>query len=224
MFRLPAAPLFFSVALMTALAGFGVLFDRLATSSTQAEASPAQHAALERDRASPEVLQVAKWAVNSNDHAGLPFFVVDKTKARLFAFDEAGRLRASTSVLLGSRRGDGAAVPETPAGRFVSDTWRTALDDGIVWIDGRAALSLHRASSSAAPGRAAQRLASQTVDDKRISDGSLHVADEFYGRYVAPLRAGGSIAYVLPEVLPMGQLFALTDDLPEAPIAHRRPS
>jgi hypothetical protein len=210
--------------LITALASFGVLFDRLAQTSTQAEASPAQHAALERDRASPEVLQVAKWAVNSNDHAGLPFFVVDKTQARLFAFDEAGRLRASTTVLLGSHRGDGTAVPETPAGRFVSDTWRTALDDGIVWMDGAAALSLHRASSPAAPGRAMQRLASKDVEDKRISDGSLHVTDEFYGRYVAPLRAGGSIAYVLPEVLPVRELFAVTDDLPPHPIATRSPS
>lgn len=222
MSRPPAAPLFFSFALVIALAGFGVLFDRLALSSTQAEASPAQHAALERDRASPDVLQVAKWAVNSNDHAGLPFFVVDKTEARLFAFDAAGRLRASTAVLLGSVRGDGTTVPETPAGRFVSNTWRTALDDGIVWIDGPVALSLHRASSPAAPGRAMQRLASKTVEDKRISDGSLHVADDFYGLYVAPLRGGGSIAYVLPEVLPVQQLFALTDT--EEPVAHRRPS
>jgi hypothetical protein len=221
--RSPAAALF-SFALIIALASFGVLFDRLAGTSTQAEASPAQHAALERDRASPEVLQVARWAVNSNDHAGLPFFVVDKTKARLFAFDAAGHLRASTAVLLGSHRGDGSASPETPAGRFVSDTWRTALDDGIVWRGGRAALSLHRASSPTAPGRAVQRLASATVEDKRISDGSLHVTDEFYGLYVAPLRAGGSIAYVLPEVLPMRELFALLGDLNEEPVATRSPS
>lgn len=197
--RHPSGALFY-LGVLGALLGFGLFFDRAASrAAPQAETVAAQHAELTRDSASREVLQMSRWAVNSGDHSDLPFLVIDKAHARLFAFDATGRLRASTPVLLSAVRSDAAVSHATPAGRFVGDTWRSTRGDGIVWANSNAAVSLHSALSAGAPGRAEKRLSSGTVDDKRISDGSMHVADDFYRKYLGALRSRSSIAYVLPE-------------------------
>ena len=129
------AGLIFQTGLVAALIGFGVYFDHASRElAPVTEAVSALTADLARERASAEVRQVALWAVDSHDHAGLPFVVVDKARARLFAFDQDGRLRGSTPVLLGSARSDDSAVPATPAGRFVADAARSAQVDEIVWV------------------------------------------------------------------------------------------
>jgi hypothetical protein len=83
------------------------------------------------------------------------------------------------------------------------------------------------------PGRGMQRLASADLEVKRISDGSLHVAGRFYRDYLAPLKSQASIAYVLPEVLPVRDVFSSYDMGPgfsfvqsprSQPAAARRPS
>jgi hypothetical protein len=187
--------------LIGGLMGFGLFFDRTAAMTpARSDAAIAVQADLARERASPDVRQAAQWAIESGDHGGQPFLVIDKQRARVFAFDALGRLRASAPVLLGAVRGDDAEVPATPAGRFVADTWKSATTDGIVWVDGEVALSMHALPSPASPGRALQRLASDRVEDKRISDGSLHVARDFYQEFLAPLRGQSSVAYVLPEM------------------------
>ena len=205
----PSGPVFYT-CLTAALIGFGLFFDHAATvGASRDDPAAALHGDLARVRASPDVEHVAQWAVDSHDHAGLPFVVVDKVKARLFAFDAAGRLTGSAPVLLGASRGDGpAAAAATPAGRFVAATWLSARGDGIVWINADAALSLHGIPSGVSPGRGVQRLASDDVEDKRISDGSLHVAGQFYRDYLSPLKGQASIAYVLPEVLPVRDVFS----------------
>lgn len=197
---LASGPVFYA-ALIAAVVGVGVFLDHTAeTTAPASEVSAAVQADLAREQASADVRHVAKWAVDSGDHDGHPFVVVDKERARLFAFDALGRLRASAPVLLGAVRGDTPEIPATPAGRFVTDTWQTALGDAIVWVNGDVELSLHALPSPASPGRALQRLASSEVDDKRISDGSLHVAGDFYQQFLAPLRGQTSVAYVLPEL------------------------
>jgi hypothetical protein len=228
--RGPSGPIFYT-ALIAALVGFGVFFDHTAaTTASSPESVAAMHADLARERASSDVRQVAQWAIDSGDHAGLPFVVVDKERARLFAFDAMGRLRASTPVLLGAARGDAPDVPATPAGRFVTDTWQSALSHSIVWVNGDVALSLHALPSPASPGRALQRLASDRVEDKRISDGSLHVAGEFYQQFLAPLRGQASVAYVLPESQPAYGMFTAPGNeglrLAQSPrsVPARRPS
>jgi len=227
-----SGPVFYA-GLLAALLGFGVFFDRTAVESVSVhEAAATLRAVLARERASPEVQLVAQWAVDSRDHADLPFVVVDKARARLFAFDASGHLLASAPVLLGALRGDAPDVPATPAGRFEADTWQSALDDGIVWVHGGVALTLHGLPSATSPGRGLQRLASDRIEDRRISDGSLHVAGDFYREFIAPLRSQGSVAYVLPEVLPAREMFSSPDDgwsrnLAQSPRHHslaRRPS
>ena len=204
----PSGPVFYT-SLLATLLGLGVFFDHSASlTKVEPRAALVLHADLARERASKDVLHVAQWVIDSHDHAGLPFVVVDKAMARLFTFDALGRLRGSAPVLLGSARGDGPAVPATPAGRFIADTWRSALGNGIVWVNGDASVSLHGVSSAVSPGRGKQRLASDVIDDKRISDGSLHVADEFYQEYLGPLRHQASVVYVLPEVLPVRKVFS----------------
>ena len=228
----PDSPVFYA-ALLAALVGCGVFFDRTAANTVpEPEAVAALHRDLAREHASPEVRQVAQWAVGTQDHEGLPFLVVDKARARLFAFDAQGRLLSSTPVLLGAQRGDAPAAPATPAGRFTIDTWRSALADGIVWVHGDVALELFAVPSAASPGRGKQRLESDRVDDKRISDGSLHVPDDFYRHYLAPLRGQTSVAYVLPELTPATDMFTLAGTGAQrhmarnssAPSTSRRPS
>lgn len=202
----PSSPVF-QTSLIAALIGFGVYFDHESASAPAAHTLAALHAELARERAAPEVQQVAAWAVDSLDHADLPFVVIDKARARLFAFDPQGRLQGSAPVLLGTSHEDGPAPPATPAGRFVAYPQLLEHSDGIVWVHANTVLSLRGGASSAGPGRQRQRLASDNVQDKRISDGTLHVPNDFYRDHLSPLRWQESVAYVLPEAVPWQQVF-----------------
>ncbi len=198
----------FQTSLVAVLVGFGFYFDHAASFlSPPPDNVAALTAELASQRASPEARNIALWAVDTQDHAGLPFVVVDKSQARLYAFDPQGRLKGSTPVLLGTERSDDGAAPATPAGRFVTDSIRSAQIDGIVWINDRTAVTLHGLPSAQSPGRGEQRLASPDVADKRISDGSLHVAGDFYRDQLSALRHQAGIAYVLPELLPVQHVF-----------------
>jgi len=137
----PSSPVFQTI-LVAALVGFGLYFDREATTTPSPQKAAELHAQLAREHAAPEVQQVAAWAVDSSDHAGLPFVVVDKKQARLFAFDPHGRLQGSAPVLLGASRGNRPAAV-APAGRFVADPRRSVNTEGIVWVGSGVVLSLN---------------------------------------------------------------------------------
>lgn len=203
----PRGPIFYT-ALIALVVGFGLFFDRAAETAAVGAHTSTVQADLAQAQASDNVRHIAQWAIDSGDHGGLPFVVVDKELARLFAFDGTGRLKASTPVLLGAARGDTPEVPATPAGRFVVDTWQSSLKGSVVLVNGDVALSLYALPSPSSPGRGLERLASTRVEDKRISDGSLHMAGEFYQQFIEPLRGHTGVAYVLPEVLPMHGVFA----------------
>ena len=75
------------------------------------------------------------WIVSTSDHAGAPFFLVDKPQARMLVFDDQGRLQRAAAVLHGVALGGDSAPgigtrqladirPEertTPAGRFIAE-------------------------------------------------------------------------------------------------------
>jgi hypothetical protein len=206
--------------LIATVVGFGVFFDQTAATTAAGAETATVQADLARARASANVRQIAQWAIDSGDHEGLPFVVVDKELARLFSFDALGRLQASAPVLLGAARGDAPEVPATPAGRFVIDTWQSSAKGTIVLVNGDVALSLYALPSPASPGRGPERLASARVEDKRISDGSLHVASDFYRQFIEPLRGQTGIAYVLPEVLPLHSTFAPSASSHPLRVAH----
>jgi len=199
----------FQTGLIAALIGFGLYFDHEAASAPAAQTLAALRLELAREQAAPEVQQVAAWAVDSLDHAGLPFIVIDKARARLFAFDPQGRLQGSAPVLPAASRKDGTAAPATPAGRFVADPRLSAHSDGIVWVRADTVLSLRSVASGAAARRSPQRLASDNAQDKRSAEGSLQVAADFYRDYLSELRWQESVAYVLPDGLPWQQVFGL---------------
>ena len=166
------------------------------------------------ERAPREVRQFADWVVDSYDHKGLPFVIIDKPNARVFVFDSSGRIRGGAPALLGSAPGDHSvpgigerelsdmAPPDrtTPAGRFVSGIGMNFRGEDVLWVDHESGLSLHRVLTTKPEERRLERLATATVKDNRISYGCINVPTKFYERTVAPTFAGtDGIVYILPE-------------------------
>lgn len=177
---------------------------------------------LRGEPASEDVRRVADWATDSGDHQGLHFVVLDKRNAKVFLFDPDGRLRAATPVLLGSAPGDHtvdgvggkpihAVLPEertTPAGRFVAQAGRNTTPEDVVWVDYAAAVSMHRVRATDPRERRLERLASPDARDRRISYGCINLPVAFFEDELWPVFQGGrGIVYVLPEELPLEQVF-----------------
>jgi hypothetical protein len=172
---------------------------------------------------STEARDTADWVTASHDNNALPFVVIDKVNAKVFAFDGAGILRGAAPALLGMARGDDSVPgigqrklatitpPErtTPAGRFEASLGRDFEQD-ILWIDYEAALSLHRVIKGRRVDDRAGRLASPTPSDNRISYGCVNVPPGFYDDVVKPLFTGTvGIVYILPETKPLRSVFAV---------------
>jgi len=171
--------------------------------------------------ASPEVQSVAQWVGSSHDNAGLPFLVVDKVNAQVYAFTPFGQLKATAPILLGMGHGDvplvsanapmSAIPPEkriTPAGRYLSSLVTDAHGKQVLSIDYANAISLHIVVKGTPAQRRAERLASVTSDDNRISFGCINVPPGFFTEIVSPdFTPANGIVYVLPETRPAAQWF-----------------
>lgn len=175
--------------------------------------------------ASSEARLMAQWALGAaggGNAQGKPFAIVDKKAARLFVFAADGRLLGAAPALLGQARGDASApgvgdrvlsgIPlqerTTPAGRFESEPGRNDKGEAIVWVDYEAAIAIHRLRPVAASQRRPERLASASVDDKRISLGCIVVSPAFYDAVVAPsLGRERGVVYVLPETRELTGVF-----------------
>lgn len=173
----------------------------------------------------------ADWVTASHDNKALPFIVIDKVNAKVFAFDGVGALRGTAPALLGVARGDDSvpgigqrklatitpAERTTPAGRFEAAIGHDFEQD-ILWIDYAAALSMHRVIVGRKVDNRAGRLASPTPDDNRISYGCVNVPPSFYDRVVKPLFTGTvGIVYILPETKPLRSVFAIPPSSPPSP-------
>ncbi len=171
------------------------------------------------------VRYVANRVTQSDDAHGLPFLIVDKTNARVMAFDTRGRLIGVSPVLLGLARGDDSVPgigdrrladirPEertTPAGRFEAELGENTHGDDILWVDYDNAISMHRLRSVKASEHRSQRIASATAADHRISYGCINVPAAFYDTVVKRLFAPrNGVVYVLPETRPIETLFLRT--------------
>ena len=181
-----------------------------------------KRANFEQEQASPEARDIANWVVDSADNHGMPFAIVDKAQAKVFVFTANGRLRGAASALLGLSRGDDSVPgigqrklssirPEertTPAGRFVASLDRNLKGEEILWVDYETAISMHRVITSNAKERRAQRLASPSLLDKRISYGCINVPVKFYENVLSPAFTGtDGIVYVLPETRSAREVF-----------------
>ena len=166
---------------------------------------------------------VADWAVAS-DAAGAPFIIVDKPAAAIYVFGADGAVRASAPVLLGAAAGDDTVpgigerpVEEvsphertTPAGRFIGEPGRNARGEDVIWVDYDAAVSMHRVITFNASEQRLERLATPTIDDNRISYGCINIPADFFDAYVRPAYARrNAVVYVLPEVRPLTEVFAM---------------
>lgn len=173
-----------------------------------------------------------QWVMQTGDHEKAPFIIIDKRRARLWLFDEAGQPLGNTPVLLGRASGD-ASVPgigeremkdilvherTTPAGRFVAEAGHNASGEDIFWIDYDAAVSMHRVRATNPAERRLQRLATRTAADNRISYGCVNVPALFYDQRIQPaFRGRRGVVYVLPEAVPAAALFKAAKGMPGAP-------
>lgn len=197
--------------------------------ATQAQFAPPPAAGrvnFERESASAEARQVANWVVDSGDNQQQPFVIVDKAHAKVFVFYPDGRLRGAASALLGLAVGDDS-VPgigkrklssirpderTTPAGRF-----EAALDLNLkgvetLWVDYDSAISMHPVVTSNPRENRAQRLATPSPLDNRISYGCINVPANFFKDVVSPAFTGvNGIVYVLPETRSLQKVFTLYD-------------
>ena len=166
----------------------------------------------------------ATQVLDSADHAGLPFAILDKREARLYVFGGNGRLMGASPVLLGLAVGDfavagvsgrapaslSAAERTTPAGRFASEPGHNDKGDDIVWVDYGASLAIHRLRPAPAIERRPDRLASPVAEDRRISFGCIVVPVAFYDAVVGPsLGRQRGVVYVLPESRPVQAMFGV---------------
>ncbi len=188
------------------------------------EAAPAMRADFGAERASGGARRLAHWVVTSGDAQGMPFLIVDKVDARVFAFDPIGRLRGASPALLGLATGDRAApdigarrladiAPAdriTPAGRFQASLGRNLAGKDILWLDYAAAISLHRVVTGTVREKRLQRLATPSRDDNRVSYGCINVPVAFYEGAVLPLfTATSGMVYVMPDTLPLDAVFRI---------------
>jgi hypothetical protein len=165
-------------------------------------------------RASKDVVQVANWVSSASNNEHRPFVIIDKKAAHMYVFDGWGRLWNHSPVLVGKAVGDDVAPgvgrkrlaqlkaheKTTPAGRFEARTGKDSHGANVVWIDYDAALSMHATASVSASERRAERMATPTPKDNRISNGCINVPPKFFRDVLWPtVRKAGAVVYVLPE-------------------------
>lgn len=198
-----------------------------------------KRADFERERASREARHVADWVVDAGDNRSMPFAIVDKTDAKVFVFYADGRLRGAAPALLGLARGDNS-VPgigdralssirpgerTTPAGRFEAALDRNSHGKEILWVDYDDAISMHPVITTKPEERRAQRLATPTPLDNRISYGCINVPPKFFENVVRPAFSGtNGIVYVLPETRLAREVFASYDVEEHARLQTASPS
>jgi hypothetical protein len=174
--------------------------------------------------------QLADWVVDSGDNRSLPFVIVDKSDARVFVFDDHGLLLGDAPALVGLAHGDdtvpgigtkplskiGPEERTTPAGRFVASLGRDLGNLDVLWVDYDDGISLHRVVKGTPKEHRAERLATPTPLDNRISFGCINVPAAFFDRIVDPAFTGtNGVVYILPEIKTMREAFPAYYDVEE---------
>jgi len=165
--------------------------------------------------------KLAGWVAATDDNRALPFLIVDKLAARIFAFDASGQFLGSAPVLVGLARGDDSAPGigklklsqisddqrTTPAGRFVA-SFGNSVHGTMLWVDLPDSISLHPVMSVNAGEHRLRRIQSADPSEHRISYGCINVPKAFYDGVVLPALDGGSaVVYVLPDTKTVEDVF-----------------
>jgi hypothetical protein len=166
--------------------------------------------------------QLADWVTVMDDNGDMPFIIVDKLGARIFAFDVDGQFLGSAPVLVGLARGDDSAPgignlalsqisPDqrtTPAGRFVAGFGDSDGHGTMLWVDLPDAISLHPVMSVSPGEHRIQRIKSPDPRQHRISYGCINVPKGFYDDVVLTALAGGNaVVYILPDTKAIDDVF-----------------
>jgi hypothetical protein len=217
-----------TLLLLLALAGLPPTTPAAGTAHA-AQAAPAAATTTAAGAAKPSMPPEMDWLLANvrahGDNAGAPYMVIDKRGARLWVFDAQGRVIGHAPVLLGYAEGD-HTVPgigdrpldqvrphekTTPAGRFALEAGRNLRGETVLWVDYDAAVSMHQEIPGTPAERRAQRLASPTPADNRITYGCINVPTPFFRQVVLPnfarLPPGRAFVYVLPEVQTLQETF-----------------
>ena len=211
--------------------GAGLMVNDTATISVESApllGKPVRRAMFGQEEASRESQKLADWVVDSANNGKLPFIVIDKVQARIFVFNAEGQLRGAAAVLLGMAVGDDSVpgigqrklssiLPNertTAAGRFVASLDRDINGKELLWVDYDSSLSLHRVVKGQPNERRAERLATPTPLDNRVSFGCINVPVKFYDDVVSPAFTGThGIVYILPETRSAREVFGSYDVL-----------
>lgn len=200
------------------------VFGALALALASFGAAHADEAALDQlppgQNVSDTVVELAGWVIATRDNQGYPFAIIDKRAAQILVFGPDGRLRGAAPGLFGSAVGDhtapgiaGLALREipgrdrtTPAGRFVGG-FGPSIDAGrVLWVDYESAVSIHPILGSPAERRA-ERLASPSPDDNRVTHGCINVSPEFFETIIGPTFERGGVFYILPDRASLAETF-----------------
>jgi len=180
------------------------------------------------------VAKVTNWVVASHDNGDLPFIVIDKDGAELFAYDASGQPLGQAPVLIGITKGDESSpgvgdrelsnIPvadrTTPAGRFVAKFGPARGHKPVLWVDYADAVSLHAVITANKKERRLQRLKSATAEDNRITFGCINAPTAFYENVVRPLfMEAGGVVYVLPDTKSLGEVFPTMGSPVQAEVA-----
>jgi hypothetical protein len=170
---------------------------------------------------SDTAIELAGWVVATRDSQGYPFAIIDKAAAQILVFGPDGRLLGAAPGLFGSAVGDhtapgiaGLALREipgrdrtTPAGRFVGGFGQSIDAGRVLWVDYDSAVSIHPIAIGVPAERRAERLASPSPDDNRVTHGCINVSPEFYESIIRPTFEAGGVFYVLPDEAPLAETF-----------------
>lgn len=170
---------------------------------------------------SSDAQRVINWVSLSGDNDKMPFLVIDKVAAEVFAFDSTAQLVAASPVLVGMAEGDDStpmsgdrelsSIPRkertTPAGRFIAKFGPAEGHRKVLWVDFPDAISLHPVIAVRNQHRF-ERLKSPSPDDNRITYGCINVPSDFYKKVVEPMfENGAGVVYILPETKSLDQVF-----------------
>lgn len=172
------------------------------------------------ESASRRTRDMADWVVSSRDNLNMPFAIIDKVNAKVYVFGADGQFYGAAPVLLGLAKGDHSMpgigkmpmsrIPPsertTPAGRFVTIMGRDPKGNDTLWLDYEDALSMHAVVKGAPKDRRAERLASPSPLDNRISFGCINVPVPFFENVIAAKFSDtAGIVYILPETRQFGK-------------------
>lgn len=202
---------------------------RVETEVAAEEAAVEPAASLPLDEVDPgqpvsdTLIDLAAWAIASGDALGYPFAIVDKAAAQVAVFGADGKVRGLAPALIGSAVGDKSApgvgdrelknIPmkdrTTPAGRFIAAYGPAVGGEKVLWVDYETAVSIHPTPDTdiSRKEKRAERLASPTPEDNRVTHGCINVSPAFYSKVVSPAFRKGGVFYVLPDTVPIKAAF-----------------